>query len=307
MLGDRSTIIAALSYIPPLTWSGLSFLLLLFALMAKVKTRPLHLLLFLASIVFLGGFCYPIKSPEVSTPDFKVLTLNTYGGRVDGRKLADLIQSEQIDFVLVQETREGDRRYGHELLEFLPNWSLVEEGESAILSKQRFVDTQTVPVFVGRMRRFLIKAQIGGPRPLTLISVHWPIPLFGRDPDGLISRIKDAEVTREIYAEETKKLFASDTNPVILGGDFNTPPLHFQYRDMASELKNTFAEIGKGFGYTFKAGAPAYTRIDHIWHSEGVTPLSIRTVRVEGTDHMGIIASYDYIDRPASPSATSRN
>ena len=81
-------------------------------------------------------------------------------------------------------------------------------------------------------------------------------------------------------------------HPVIMCGDFNEPPLSYNYRQMQkSGFMDTFTKVGRGIKPTY-AGKLPLLRIDYIWANEGVTPLNFRRYRYKASDHYPIILDF---------------
>ncbi|MCC6442208.1 MAG: endonuclease/exonuclease/phosphatase family protein [Armatimonadetes bacterium] len=89
------------------------------------------------------------------------------------------------------------------------------------------------------------------------------------------------------------KLLDSEKGPVIVAGDFNSPPHTYPCRLLAGRLKNTFDEGGCGFGYTFSASHPAW-RIDHIFVSPEFRTLRCETLRTQASGHLPALAEISY-------------
>lgn len=294
-IGQTSATWGLMTYPPPVVLIGVSGVFFLFALFAKVRTRLLHFFVLLASVIFIGGFRYPIKV-DAEREDYRIMTLNTLGGKVETDKLAEIIKSENIDIIFLQETSTTEGMYGKILHQEFKNWYLAERGESAILSKHELANIKEIPVIVGNFKRYLIQADLAGPRPMRLLSVHWPVPQFLGSPKEVIDRLEEGQSWMEVYLQETKRVADETTIPLVIGGDFNTPPLHYFYREMDENLTNTYQVSGKGFGYTFRGDIPV-TRIDHIWINDELMAKETKVIKVPGTDHYGVIAKLQYEDK----------
>ena len=75
-----------------------------------------------------------------------------------------------------------------------------------------------------------------------------------------------------IRAKQVNKVRAhidSCPYPVIVGGDFNDPPISYTYHQFAGFLKDAFLEKGRGLGVTY-AGAIPFLRIDYIFVSKSL-------------------------------------
>lgn len=282
-----------LSYPPPLLYGGISLIFVVAAALTRAKTLWLHGLLLVLNIALVGGVQWNLT--PATDGEINVLTLNALGGGASVDEVAAFINEEKIDVVCLQETVTSDGMFGRRLLQKLPDWNLVEKSESAILSRYRFRRTETVPV-KGSFLRHLIVAELDTSTPVTVVSVHWPIPQFAGEPQKIVERLEAAEDDRKIYLDKTLELVDATKTPVIVAGDFNTPPLHVLYKQLDARLDNAFEKRGVGFGYTFPADRPV-TRIDHIWTSAGVTVVDAKTVSGFGSDHRGVTATVNLGDR----------
>lgn len=80
--------------------------------------------------------------------------------------------------------------------------------------------------------------------------------------------------------------------PIIVSGDFNEPPLSYNYRQMQKAgFEDTFTKVGHGIKPTY-AGKLPLLRIDYIWANEGVTPLCFKRHRWKASDHYPIILDF---------------
>lgn len=80
--------------------------------------------------------------------------------------------------------------------------------------------------------------------------------------------------------------------PVIICGDFNEPPLSYNYRQMQKAgYVDTFMEVGHGIKPTY-AGKLPLLRIDYIWANDKVTPLCFKRHREKASDHYPIMLDF---------------
>ena len=80
--------------------------------------------------------------------------------------------------------------------------------------------------------------------------------------------------------------------PVIMCGDFNEPPLSYNYRQMQKAgFVDTFTKVGRGIKPTY-AGKLPLLRIDYIWANDGVTPLGFKRYRYKISDHYPIMLDF---------------
>lgn len=80
--------------------------------------------------------------------------------------------------------------------------------------------------------------------------------------------------------------------PIIVCGDFNEPPLSYNYRQMQKAgFVDTFTKVGRGIKPTY-AGKLPLLRIDYVWANDGVTPLNFRRYRYKASDHYPIMLDF---------------
>ena len=80
--------------------------------------------------------------------------------------------------------------------------------------------------------------------------------------------------------------------PVIMCGDFNEPPLSYNYRQMQKAgFIDTFTKVGRGIKPTY-AGKLPLLRIDYIWANEDVKPLNFKRLRYKASDHYPIMLDF---------------
>lgn len=80
--------------------------------------------------------------------------------------------------------------------------------------------------------------------------------------------------------------------PIIICGDFNEPPLSFNYRQMQKAgFVDTFTKVGRGIKPTY-AGRLPLLRIDYIWANDDVKPLNFKRHRYKASDHYPIMLDF---------------
>ena len=80
--------------------------------------------------------------------------------------------------------------------------------------------------------------------------------------------------------------------PIIICGDFNEPPLSYNYRQMQKAgFVDTFTKVGFGIKPTY-AGKLPLLRIDYIWGNDGIKPLDFERYKCKTSDHYPIILDF---------------
>ncbi len=83
------------------------------------------------------------------------------------------------------------------------------------------------------------------------------------------------------------------SGPIIVCGDFNEPPLSYNYRQMQKAgFVDTFTKVGRGIKPTY-AGKLPLLRIDYVWANDGVTPLNFKRHRWKASDHYPIYLDFN--------------
>lgn len=77
--------------------------------------------------------------------------------------------------------------------------------------------------------------------------------------------------------------------PTIVGGDFNASATDVVHRQLIRDFDDAFSKAGRGWGDTFHRRFPIL-RIDHIYTTRQLQPLSSRVVVTKTTDHRMVIA-----------------
>ena len=80
--------------------------------------------------------------------------------------------------------------------------------------------------------------------------------------------------------------------PILICGDFNEPPLSYNYRQMQKAgYVDTFTKAGFGIKPTY-AGKLPLLRIDYIWANDEVRPLAFERYKYKASDHYPIILDF---------------
>ncbi len=101
----------------------------------------------------------------------------------------------------------------------------------------------------------------------------------------------DEEQLRKVMDWQTRQIERialsmdrSGALPVVLGGDFNTPPRSPHVRPLEKRFLDVFAAIGFGYGYTYPADTP-WLRLDRFYVSRGWVPLKCEVAPRFESDH----------------------
>jgi len=286
----------ALCYLPPWPWLVVLALVVL-ASWRRGSSRGRRGAA-LALVVMLCGFGDGQVPRPRAVPDgvpVRVVTYNVLHAKRGFEPILELIERTQPDVLCLQEATPLDDhvRTVEAILHHLPGWTLHQVGEVAILSPHRLRSPRAHwPTTPDSRPISQAEIEVGG-RTVNVFCLHL---LNGLGPQylrrgvrslpGLMARsapIRATQVDTLLHAA------AQASGPVLLVGDFNTPPRGKLYERLRASYRDAFAEAGWGFGYTFRADVPV-VRIDYVWHGPGVAVRDCYVLRHAGSDHRPLVA-----------------
>jgi len=154
---------------------------------------------------------------------------------------------------------------------------------NAILSRYPITahGSALLPMGGVRIQRGYLWAQIdiGAGEDLLMIVTH----LHDPEEEGHI---------RQIQVPPILEFWAGRPSTVIVG-DFNARPGDPEITMVLDAgLRDSFAEVGTGPGYTYASDDP-HKRIDYIWASPDLTPSDPDIPQSTASDHLGVVVSID--------------
>jgi endonuclease/exonuclease/phosphatase family metal-dependent hydrolase len=290
---------------------------------ASAAMKPSLFLRHLTQLVVAGlllplvAGCQTAAGHDAPKP-FRVMTYNIHhgeglDGKVDLKRIADLIKHEQADIVALQEVDKGvERTARRDLpaeLSALTGMSCVfsnnfhyQGGEygNAVLTRfpvQNWTNTHYTMIRPGEQRGILqVVLKVQG-RELVFMNTH--IDYRGDDSE------------RWSNAGEIQQLIQPYRGrPMILCGDFNDTPGSRTCRKLGESFKDTWAAVGAGDGFSIPAEKP-HKRIDYIWiGSDGaIVPLKAWVPESLASDHRPVVAEFRLQwegERPREPKSLGK-
>lgn len=265
--GDDWWLATLVMFSPRWVW----LLLPIFATLSSAFVRRRSLVPALLSLgVAIGpvmGLCVPWRSVVQDRPaaGIRILTCNMHWRKVDPAALDALILQIQPDLVALQEYRESSPSTvlaGNAwFIESIPGLYLASR--HPIRRAEQIGDNSTGPH--GSAALYELDTPSGS---LTLFSLHLATP---RDSLGKIANedplAQQGIETNSQVRKDQSDFIASKANrvsaPLLVVGDFNTPPESVLFRTIWNGYEDAFSEAGFGWGYTF-ANRWTRVRIDHI-------------------------------------------
>lgn len=262
----------------------------LLALIAALRARSLVLVVVTVALVGAGVVQYgPLVVPARTHDDegaaLRVLVQNLEFGRADPSEVVRAVNEGRVDLLLTVETTpeavDGLRAAGltgtleHESLDPAPHTAGV-----AVWSRYPLTPPDPIPGFgLG-----VVRTDMAGPTgPVTVVAAHPVAPVF--DGPGAVD---EADRLRGYLGG------LPGPAPVVVGGDFNATWDHPRFRSLrALDYTDSVSGGGDGWIPTWPADRsyPPLIGIDHVLARGAIGVGETSTVRVSGTDHLGVLAT----------------
>lgn len=248
----------------------------------------LYLLFFLEephSLVRFGPWPSPgWQAARARGQAFRLVSLNCAGS---ARAVAEVKQYHP-DVLLLQESPNKERVQALAREIFGPDHGVVWSRDASILLRGSIIPAHTTrPEFFLRARALLA----AGPE-VEVVSTH------------LLSNIYDFELwSGEAWIRHTQRrrqhrtqmqeivgqlATIPPTAPLIVGGDFNSPPGDAVFRLLRPRLRDAFGQAGCGWGNTVLNNMPV-TRIDQVWINGRLRADAVVTRRTQYSDHRLVV------------------
>jgi endonuclease/exonuclease/phosphatase (EEP) superfamily protein YafD len=251
-----------------------------------------------AGLVIAGpvmGFCVPRGRLLADAPGglpFRVLTCNMHYRRdLDPAPLEALVESARPDVVALQEWEEH-------------NHSAILEGEGwhvhrtpVLFLASRFPIRRAAPLgwHSGSVRGAVMLYDLETPVGVVhYFSLHLASPrreLYETAQDAARgpALVQSNSDRRWEQADNLSRAAGKLTGPVVLAGDFNTPPESAIFRQLFAAYADAFGTAGWGWGYTF-FGGKTMVRIDHVLAGPGWRCGRCRVGPAVGSPHRPVLA-----------------
>jgi vancomycin resistance protein VanJ len=244
---------------------------------ASAAFRPRLLLLQGVNLLLLVfpimGLClgWPSAAPA-SAPSVRLLTCNLHRRQLDASALGRFLDDTQPDIVVLQDWSDAHKGklFEHD------TWHLHRDDELLLASRYPVEMLEDLGARFWPGRGGVVHYGVQTPMGLVhVINVHLASPheslaaIFERIP-GASQQLEANSAERLVESTVTSAFMKQIEGPVLVAGDFNTPPNSRIYAETWSEFPNAFASTSLGFGYTYHTRWTSL-RIDHIlagpgWH-----------------------------------------
>jgi vancomycin resistance protein VanJ len=128
---------------------------------------------------------------------------------------------------------------------------------------------------------------------LTVLNVHLSTAAgprsLTRRPSALAAYLSHTAAVRSEQISALLRIADAPAPPVLLAGDFNTPPRGLLYRRLGGRFQDAFRVAGWSLGHTYPTQRPLM-RIDYVFAGEGIAVRGCATLTVAASDHRPVIA-----------------
>jgi vancomycin resistance protein VanJ len=259
--------------------------------------RRLVLVVLAAGLIVVGpvaGFNIPWQRLTSSAPPGKpirIVTINMHYNRASPPALEEFIARENPDVLAIQEWGGGKRSS----LNANPEWHV--HSTAGLFLASRYPIRQVIELGHSSTGEHATVSRYDLETPQGLIHVFSLHTASLRD--GISDTIHDkskGETEVQANSELRRRQLdyialqaAACRGPVLIAGDFNTPPESTIFEDVWTGYTDAFGAAGWGWGYTF-FGARTMVRIDHVLAGLGWTCTNCRVGPNVGSPHRPVIA-----------------
>lgn len=270
-------------------------LILPFALFRRSKSLVIVLITALVVGWPLAGFNVPwtqLTSSDPKGTPFRVLTINMHFSKADPVQLEDLVERTLPDIVAIQEWN----GYNRTTMRSDPDWHI--HANARLFLASRFPIKDVIPLGGDSTGKHASVSRYELDTPVGVVHVFSLHTATNRE--GISDTIHEnqkgpVEINQNSVLRREQSAFVRDKameceGPVLIMGDFNTPPESAIFTDEWSGYTNAFTAAGWGWGYTF-IGAKTTVRIDHVLASKGWVCTESHVGPDVGSPHRPVIAS----------------
>ena len=282
--------------------------LLLFAIGWKRRFRSVIITQIAAGIFWFAafsGFCFlnyfATRAEYSAAPTIKAMTYNIRSGSLGMDEVIATIVAQTPDILILQEAWPHDaRRDPVPIIQArLKNYQFARHQQLAFFSKLPIQEKHYHALPSHQVGILEAELNVNG-APLSVFCAHFAIPLNGAPVDWPREIPKLARI-RQAQWELLNRVANQSGVPVIIAGDFNTPPRGVLYRGLASQFSDAFKNAGHGFGKTFPAGFPLQ-RIDYFWTSRDVKATRVEVLPSRASEHRAFVGEFSIAQNsPAKP------
>ena len=317
LIGERWWVTTIALYLPRIGFALPLPLLVVALLIARsyrlLVTQVVAVFVLLFPLMGLGLHLGGARAATHGAQRLRLLTLNTGLGKNGAGEILDRIRGAHPDVIALEEVADDEveaLRLG------LAGYAFRHLDQFVIAS--RFPIEEVVgppPIWNNgavRSAQYVRCRLITPSGPVRLFAVHPLSPheafdrLRGRGLryELLSGRILRSASARAMEANTQERLeqvgalaadAAKSPDPVIIAGDTNLPGLSWAFSRWLGGFSDGFAEVGRGFGYSYPAQRMVWMRIDRILAGPRFRFLDVTTISPRISDHLAVAADLELL------------
>ncbi len=257
-------------------------------------------------------YFYPLPPPTtVSTLSLKVLSLNNSWHKTPSENLVNLILTQEPDIVCLQEVT---GKHNKEAFPKLQPFYYIKPGPGvAVLSKYPILSGENIKLGdeSHRESQQRVIIQLNPQQQVVVYNVPTSSPWVKFYKYGGLKFPVYEYGERSVEIADLVQRLQKEQDPVILAGDLNMTDQSQDYANLRGVMRDTFAESGWGFGFTWPDGWDfnfllpnsniilkyPLVRVDYIWHSQEWFSTKTEVLPTTGSDHLPLVTQVHFLDK----------
>lgn len=234
------------------------------------------------------------EEEEKKTPDLVPLRVVNFNANGDDESLSRLSELAP-DIVAIQQAPDGKTLAAFAETLFGADHEVAVNGTNAILARGEFLqvlsetDSETVHARLRTPKGTIVDITNLELEPCLPRLDMWQPAVWNK---LIATRLANRKLVRAFLGEN--ELTSGRTGRIVCGG-FSTPPGDDVFRPLESTgLIDSYDEAGIGFGNTYPADYAVF-RLDQIWVSRNLLPLSVKTLLNPGSDHRTVVCEIEVL------------
>ncbi|WP_199245858.1 endonuclease/exonuclease/phosphatase family protein [[Phormidium] sp. ETS-05] len=301
------------SFIP---WIFLPIFLIPIVAFGIIQKKWLNIASCIACFLLISWMHIQYFSPSpppttVSPVTLKVLSLNNSWHKTPSDNLVNLILTQQPDIVCLQEVT---KKHHKEAFPQLKPFYHIEAGPGVVvLSKYPILSGEDIKLGdeSHRESQQRVIIQLNPQQQVVVYNVATSSPWVKFYKYGGLKFPVYEYGDRSVEIADLVQRLQKEQEPVVLAGDLNMTDQSQDYHQLRAVMRDTFAESGWGFGFTWPDGwdfnfllpnsniilKTPLVRVDYIWHSHHWVSAKTEVLPTTGSDHLPLVTQLHFLSR----------